>query len=583
MPKPAKPFRHGMIRDSVYYYQRRVPRAVVARPSAFELHFDSLGQYRRSLKTKVYSEALAQAAIEEQKFDSMVALALGHSVVTGVQGLQSVTTAPRVLDEVALADLSRSIRDGLCRSWREDILAAQTSSDRLEDLERRLERVNEATARHDDIGLILGGSSVDERARRANDFLNFRVDERSAYFGELKMAIRDGLTQARQDIQSMFLGKSLPDDSGSSLVRTFASPSMKTSTQRKLSEVAKKQFAVKNLAPKTVQKYKRAYECFIEAVGDKPIDQIFQSDIHRFLEVVTLREVGIGSKNARPITRTTVQSYLTPVSSLLTLAKGRGWRSGPNPASEVDLSAWVAQPNLLATPNKRRLLESELNVLFAHPWFAGCKSRRLSYSPGSVILDDMRYWAPVIALFTGARAAELGGLKLSEVHLGNAPHIVLQPNEYRRTKGGYSRIVPILDALLELGFAAYFDRVSSGGGDRLFPDWDCPRDRLNDSDDLSRWANGKWVRAFNRTLMPSLFPLAPNETRSAVTFHSLRGSFKKLLEDHGGGKKANAIVGHIHDDLDRRYIGFFSAEDLHEEFHGARFKNIIVPHRRFVV
>ena len=565
-------FPHVAIRGKIYYYQRRVPSSVRSRPDAFLLHFSGQALYRKSLETSVYSEALARAALAEAKFDRAVAVAIGASVAV------RPSLSPRALDPAGLADIARSIRDKLVDDWRHDIVAAETSPEMADYLEWRLDKVIAVAAREGDIGLVLGGSSVDERAKEINVSENFRVDTKSLHFGELKRAIRDGLTEARRDIQSMFEGNSLPSNSNSTLINSFSSCVAPQPSSPTVSVVALEQFRVSNYAPKTVVKYRRAHERFIEVVGDKSINQVVRDDINAFLEAVTARNVGDGAGAARPISQATVQSYLVAISSLLAVAISKGWRAGPNPAAGINLAHWVAEADVRSVPLKRRFKEVEINALLLHPWFSGCESSGVSYKPGHVLLDDMRYWASILALYTGARASELGGLKISEIALGVAPHITLQPNEYRRIKSGKPRVVPVLDALLELGFADYVGRVASRGSDRLFPDWECPRDRsAKAADELSRWANSKWLRAFNRTVIPAVLPRADHELRSAVTFHSFRGAFKKLLDDHQAGKKANWIMGHSQDALDQAYIADYTPEELHEAFRDARYRTIAIP------
>lgn len=262
----------------------------------------------------------------------------------------------------------------------------------------------------------------------------------------------------------------------------------------------------------------------------------------------------------------------------MTTAIGRRWRLGPNPASGIKLEHWLGRPDPRVTPPKRRFEIVELNSLFRHPWFAGCASSSDCYAPGNTKLSDMRYWAPVVALYTGARASELGGLKLSEINFDGKPFIIIQPNEYRATKSGFSRKIPILDALITIGFRDYFDRIINLGGDRIFPDWECPKTHgLSEEDDLKRWANAKWIRSFNRTVIPSIFPLVYPAIRSPVTFHSLRGAFKKVLIDKGHDRMANSIIGHIHDELDKRYIGKFDIEELWDAFHAVDYKGLIIP------
>lgn len=112
----------------------------------------------------------------------------------------------------------------------------------------------------------------------------------------------------------------------------------------------------------------------------------------------------------------------------------------------------------------------------------------------------MHYWVPILAMHTGCRAGELGGLCVSEVRLDHQhPHLVIQDNRYRTTKGSYRRNIPILDVLLEHGFGDFVERVAKAGHDRLFPDWKAPAGRVDAS--ATAWSNGSLIRAFSRTVI----------------------------------------------------------------------------------
>jgi integrase len=198
-----------------------------------------------------------------------------------------------------------------------------------------------------------------------------------------------------------------------------------------------------------------------------------------------------------------------------------------------------------------------------------------------VRLTGAHYWAPIVALFTGCRASELGGLKLNEIDLnGSLPHIHIRDNEYRPTKRG-ARFVPLLDALLELGFVDYVTAVRGRGADRLFPDWESPR-RTGDFDrDDAAWSNAGIIRAFNRTVIKRQlgYILSPSARRE-VTFHSFRGAFKSLLLDHRPAIQYDAInevIGHAKLGEDPRYRGQVPLQTTYRAVHGCRWENLKIP------
>jgi integrase len=409
-----------------------------------------------------------------------------------------------------------------------------------------------------------------ERAAEINASWGFALEEGSDEFAELVLAVKDGCVAGRRGIQDIFEGKSLPDEPTSTLINRFGSSKTKKRTKL-FSELTAEHRRSGTFADSTRVKMKRAHDFFIRVVGDKRIGDLTRDDVRSFLDVLSKEEVGAGSGRARPITRETVQSYLTQISSSLTWAIDRGWMSDPNPAKGFKVGQWASSAD--PKERRRRFSVAELNRLFEHPWFAGCEEPNQPYRPGNFQLDDMRYWAPVMALYTGARAAELAGLRVADNHLDAAhPHLLLHPNEFRRIKSGEHRHVPILDALFTLGFREFVDRRRSTGAERLFPEWEKPKS--------GKWASAKWIKAFNRTVIPAVFPEAASKGhKSPLVFHSFRGAFKMLMLNGGKRHLANAVIGHTQDDLDKSYIGLISPAETYAEFHALDFVGLKVPTR----
>ena len=559
---------HIVRRGNVFQYNRRVPQAVIDRLDAWDRHFGGKRIYRVSLNTDNYASALEKGGEMERQFDLLVSLAIRDEQVAAIPIARAPTAAE-------LATLSQAIRDTIVKDWRGSIRLAAVNEEAAEALLIKIENAIE-----EDRPFQPGAGPCKheiEYARQYNRMWGFHLDEGSVDFGELILAVRDGRTQGRSDADDLLSGKSLPDAVSSTLISRFGSKAATTATKFSFSQVVAEQRRVSNFSKKTLQKADRAQRLFIKLNGDKPVDLITADDIHNFIDAVATQEVGNTGKS---VTRATVQSYLTQVSSPLVYAVERRWLVH-NPAAGHRIKHWVAPSDPVVTPPKRPFSTAELNNVFCYFWFTGCQSARQSHAPGSELLNDMRYWAPVLALYTGARAAELGGLKLNEIILGPVPYFRIQPNEYRRTKFNKSRIVPMLDALIKVGFLKYLDGIKASGSDRLFPDWKCPADRGGtEEEELTRWSNSKWIRSFNRTVIPQVVPPQNAEAqRRAVTFHSFRGSFKSLLIRSGSEKKANAIIGHSETALDKAYLISLTPEDLHREFHDASYEGLVLPAR----
>jgi integrase len=256
--------------------------------------------------------------------------------------------------------------------------------------------------------------------------------------------------------------------------------------------------------------------------------------------------------------------------------------TGTNPMAGFKMSAWVKTPDKTITPDKRPFKVSELNRVFQHPWFTGCRSLQGIYESGDVRLGGAYYWVPVAALFTGCRAAELGGLLLSEVLLEDTyPHLHIRPNRYRGTKWDHSRLVPLLDSLMDLGFGAYVESVRKSGADRLFPDWEPPKPTGDFDKDDARWSNSGPVRKFNRHVVDQQLKdvLLPGARRE-VTFHQFRGAFKSML----GLKKHNVppnvineVIGHSKSEMDKRYVHIVPLDETYPAIHRCGWPDLVIP------
>jgi len=119
--------------------------------------------------------------------------------------------------------------------------------------------------------------------------------------------------------------------------------------------------------------------------------------------------------------------------------------------------------------------------------------------------EPHKYWAPLIALFTGMRVNEVAQLYLddlqsdTEVDDEGHEHAILYFDispfrEGQSVKTGYSvRRVPVPKQLLDLGFERYLADVRASGSDRLFPGlpW---HEEGGPGRAISRWFNKHHLR-----------------------------------------------------------------------------------------
>lgn len=95
------------------------------------------------------------------------------------------------------------------------------------------------------------------------------------------------------------------------------------------------------------------------------------------------------------------------------------------------------------------------------------------------------YWLPLIALYSGARLAEIANLKLADVVVIESTKVMTIADA--KTPSGV-RTVPLHSALIELGLWTYVENLRNLGFDRLFPNRP-----VNKPEKMAgrRW--GKWI------------------------------------------------------------------------------------------
>ncbi|MEC9067384.1 MAG: hypothetical protein VX569_08900 [Pseudomonadota bacterium] len=335
-------------------------------------------------------------------------------------------------------------------------------------------------------------------------------------------------------------------------------------------------------AKRTIREAEGAAASFIDAVGDLPLDEITRAEMLAFCRVEGARTIGGKTPGSivRPVSAGTLKKKVGLLRSAINHAIATDNFAGPNPAAQIDARRSTRPVPKEKMPDKRPFTVHELQPLVHHPWFTGCVSATNIHAPGRHRLDGMHFWVPILAMFTGCRAGEIGGLRVAEVRLDHQhPHLVIQDNKYRTTKGSYRRNVPILDALLHLGFDKFVERAALAGHDRLFHDWKAPAGVVDAG--ATAWSNGSLIRSFNRTVVPQqLGPLLMEGARQEVTFHSFRGAFKTLLGRSEYGIPENykhEVIGQAKSALDKRYVQEIPLADTYPAVKGCTYSGLILP------
>lgn len=249
----------------------------------------------------------------------------------------------------------------------------------------------------------------------------------------------------------------------------------------------------------------------------------------------------------------TVTSHLNKLGAIVRYGRDQGWIVG-NPMAGIEVKDDVA-------PEDKRdpFSPNQLNLIFAsEPWASGpyCGGDRPS-----------RFWAPLIALYSGARLTEICGQRTDEMIVENdvcAFNFRHRPG-VRDIKNDKSRKVPVHPELIRLGFWDFVEKAQGSKRDMLFPD--VSRDRLG------KWGDGtsKW---FSR-LVANLGLEGAN-----LSFHSFRHNFEDRLRDidlHGTAI-GNRITGRWTAGVSKNYGSQYTLMRLNAEIAKISYEGLILEH-----
>jgi integrase len=178
----------------------------------------------------------------------------------------------------------------------------------------------------------------------------------------------------------------------------------------------------------------------------------------------------------------------------------------------------------------------QLNAIFTAPVFTGCKSAHYWKEPGNHRLDCERYWAPIIALYTGGRRAEICQLRVSDIVQKEGIRCISindQPDEddeslpQKSVKNESSiRYIPIHPELERIGFLDMVERRRKAGKIMLF--------------DAEPGASGRYD-PFGKWFARLLDSVGLKSRR--LVFHSFRNTFEQAMVEYIPDYKVRFLLG----------------------------------------
>lgn len=166
-----------------------------------------------------------------------------------------------------------------------------------------------------------------------------------------------------------------------------------------------------------------------------------------------------------------------------------------------------------------------LNKILQSPLFAGFLADGCEHKPGNQHANDWRKWAPLVAMFTGARIGEIAQLRIGDVRQEHGVwmiHIAHDDSAGQSTKSGHSRPAAVHSKLEAIGFLAFVEHQRKrAGGDglaQLFPELK-PNNRGQIGAEPSRW----W--------RDYLSVIGVKQGRDGIGAHSFRHELADRLRD----------------------------------------------------
>lgn len=265
------------------------------------------------------------------------------------------------------------------------------------------------------------------------------------------------------------------------------------------------------------------------------------------------------SKRCKPLRRMSAKTIKDNYTSILCTACNRALKRqeiASNPFSGKEVKGARSH-----NPNKRAFETHELQQIFSHPIFTGCHSRMRRNTKGSVILRDHYFWAPLLALFTGARASEIATVSMDCVVIESPfPHIKILGTKTENAK----RKVPIHPKLIEIGFESYVVELRNRKENRLFPEWKKPSGK--------HYSSGSAIKNFNEKVVRVIGEETP------PTFHCFRHTLKAEMIGLSS-QFQRYILGQVQEGIDRNYLKNPQLSQVYHAFcQNVRFADVDLTH-----
>ena len=389
-------------------------------------------------------------------------------------------------------------------------------------------------------------SKVDEAMTELLDRFHLNLDRNSASYRKLGLAVLSAEVRALNDLARRYCGQPIETPPMAHLEPSIERPSTGGTLCAAFAGWKKQ----RERSAGTSAEYERAIELFIQLHGDLPVATITRDHARTFREALqgvpwprpgelakatlpALVEWRRTHPDAPRITSRSVNKQFGGVQAIVNWARENGMipdHSWTDPFSKMRVEE--------DDPEGGPFEADELRTLFASPVFNAGERPKAGQG-------DVAFWLPMLALFTGARRAELATLQAADIskdeatqHWTLAIYADKDTGKKLKTKGS-ARTIPVHPELVRLGFLTFVEAARKGGNDGwLFPPVS-----------PAKPAGAKaWTKWFGRYLDG----LGIKDGRKGL--HSLRHNFKDALRAGGVPEDlSDALTGHSVGTVGRGY------------------------------
>jgi integrase len=252
-------------------------------------------------------------------------------------------------------------------------------------------------------------------------------------------------------------------------------------------------------------------------------------------EIISITE----KKKLRTLSKNTIWSYVTTVKAFLKWAEKRFYVVENLGIAFEGFKKAGEDEKIKALP----FTDLELSKIFYSDYFVVGRSMKK---------NPERFWLPLIALFSGARRAEIAQLYVSDVKRDSDTRIWffdLNVEDDKRLKTKNSkRVVPIHKSLITLGFITYLESQKKRNEKYLFPNLVAD---VKKGDQVSKW--------FTRFMKKCGVTAAEGERKS---FHSFRHTVINYEKQYNlNAHVMSELTGHSYD-MNKVHAGYQQGFDL---------------------